>query len=161
MPEAVIFFDVDGTLVDHDGAASAAVGSLQDRFSHLFGHFDRSELVNAWLAFERRWFDLYLAGEISHQAQRRCRIADLWSFAGAGAIEVELADEAFAAYLRAYEDNWRAFGDVAPALSHLRGRRVGVLTTATPSSSATSSNGSASKVPSTHSSPLCCWLCKA
>ncbi|RKE17883.1 HAD family hydrolase [Streptomyces sp. TLI_171] len=125
--EAVLF-DLDGTLLDHDGAAEAAV--LAGVAAELPGRaLDRDAVLRRWRELERSEYDRYLAGELTVQEQRRTRTAGLAAYLGLGEWPVERADAWFAGYLRRYERSWRAFPEVPRAVRELgEHRRLGVIT---------------------------------
>ncbi|MFI6521056.1 HAD family hydrolase [Spirillospora sp. NPDC050679] len=116
MIEAVLF-DLDGTLLDHAGAAAAALADVQP-------HAD----ARRWAELNDLGVDRYLAGELTFAEQRRFRVATLARELGLGEWDDARADAWFAAYLARYEANWRAFPDAAPALAELAGLRLGVIT---------------------------------
>ncbi|MFJ5229168.1 HAD family hydrolase [Kitasatospora sp. NPDC088391] len=125
--EAVLF-DLDGTLLDHDGAAEAAV--LAAAAAELPGRaLDRDGVLRHWRELERSEYDRYLAGELTLQEQRRSRAVGLAARLGLGEWPVERADAWFAGYLRRYERSWRAYPEVPRAVRELAvGRRLGVIT---------------------------------
>lgn len=109
---SAVFFDLDGTLVDSDSARDVAVRAM----------VDGDDVVDLWRDLEDKYFDAYLAGEISHAEQRRRRVADLHA-----ALKRPVRESWFGDYLTAYEDAWCAFPDAAPTLAALK-TCVGVLT---------------------------------
>ncbi|MFD0360536.1 HAD family hydrolase [Nocardia sp. GCM10030253] len=123
--EAVLF-DVDGTLVDHDAAAEAAV--------HAGFPFvpDRAGLARRWRELEAWAMDHYLAGELTFAEQRRLRITHLADEFGQGVWSDDRADAWFSEYLVQYEAAWRTYPDVAPTLAALAAEhgqlRLGVIT---------------------------------
>ncbi|MFE7796624.1 HAD family hydrolase [Nocardia sp. NPDC057440] len=123
--EAVLF-DVDGTLVDHETAAEAAVRA---GFPYVP---DRDGLARRWRELETWAMDRYLAGELTFTEQRRLRITHLADEFGQGVWSDDRADSWFAEYLTQYEAAWRTYPDVAPALAALateNGKlRLGVIT---------------------------------
>ncbi|MEV6432537.1 HAD family hydrolase [Nocardia sp. NPDC051463] len=123
--EAVLF-DVDGTLVDHDAAAEAAV-----RAGFPFVP-DRDGLARRWRELEAWAMDRYLAGELTFTEQRRSRITRLADEFGQGVWSHDRADAWFAEYLAQYEAAWRTYSDVAPAMAALAAEhpkvRLGVIT---------------------------------
>ncbi|MFD8481756.1 HAD family hydrolase [Kitasatospora sp. NPDC059673] len=125
--EAVLF-DLDGTLMDHDGAAEAAV--LAGAVAELAGQpLDRDGLLRFWRELEHREYDRYLAGELTVQQQRRHRALGLARYLGLGEWSDERADAWFAGYLRRYRRSWRAFPEVPRAIRELgAGRQLGVIT---------------------------------
>ncbi len=94
----------------------------------------RDRLTGSDESLLRRWedstelhFDRYLRGETSYVGQRRWRIRDLFDVTPSEMSDAE-ADETFAVYRRAYEENWELFPDVLDSVEALRGFRLGVIT---------------------------------
>lgn len=119
----MIFFDIDGTLIDHLSASAAASLALYDQYS---GHvpFSREEFPAAWESIMEVHFNRYTRGEISLWDQRRARIRD--SFGALRLTDAE-ADERYYVFIRAYEDLTRAYDDAAPALRKLAGQKLGII----------------------------------
>ncbi len=120
-------FDLDDTLFDHTGSATAAVTG----WVRALGGTATAGLLARWFAIEQAHFDAWLAGRVSHQEQRRLRLRDFLPLIG---VPVPVGDAALDAsydvFLDWYERSWRAFADARPALEVARsnGLRVGVLT---------------------------------
>lgn len=116
----MIFFDLDGTLMDHAGAEAAALA----RFAADLSMTADPDFAARWAAASERYMRRYLDGELSFAQQRRARVA--------AALGEELpdaqADALFDRYLGAYERNWRLFADVRPALDALVAYKLGVIT---------------------------------
>ena len=75
-PVRLVLFDVDGTLVDHDGAAAAAV----QQWLMAMGWADAGTiagLVSEWDAIAERHFPAYRARLTTFQGQRRLRLREL------------------------------------------------------------------------------------
>lgn len=108
---AAVLFDVDDTLVDHEGAARSGLAlHLRDR-----GEDYGPDVWAQWVTVEHRHFDRYLAGELSFEEQRRARARD---FTGAALTDAE-ADAWFDGYRRCFEAAWTVFDDVPPTLDRL------------------------------------------
>lgn len=122
-----VLFDLDGTLLDHQAASSAAAGSWLS--SYGIGRTRIEAAIPYWFELEQRHYPAWRAGEISFQEQRRRRTRDFFHAVG---ITVQAADldAVFAEYLTRYEAAWAAFDDAAPALLRIAaaGLRIGVLT---------------------------------
>lgn len=122
-----IIFDLDNTLFDHTGCAERAVRSW---VSDL-GIVPTDELIAQWFVIEDDQFNRFLAGELTHQGQRRGRLRAFLPVLGrpVPSTDAEL-DEVFGGYLQQYQNNWIAFPDARPALEVARsnGWRIGVLT---------------------------------
>jgi putative hydrolase of the HAD superfamily len=120
----MIFFDIDGTLVDHKGAERAAAFSFQRDFAKIFpGPPD--EFASRWQTLAEKHVRRYLAGELSFQDQRRARIREL--FALEGSVADNEADSIFSVYLKRYEQNWRLFADVESCLTDIAGHGLGII----------------------------------
>ncbi len=111
-----VLFDLDGTLLDHHGAAAIGVG----RIAAAAAVADPAELVAVWRALEDRNLAAYLAGRCSFAEQRRRRAREFLPLLGVPVGDDAALDAWFARhYLPAYEDAWRAYPDVAPCLDRL------------------------------------------
>jgi len=111
----MIFFDIDGTLIDHLSASSAACLALYDHFAGQIP-FSRDEFPAAWESIMDRHFNRFTRGEISLWEQRRARIRD--SFGAPELTDAE-ADERYHVFIREYEALTRAFDDVVPCLEKI------------------------------------------
>lgn len=122
-----VIFDLDDTLFDH---TSSVVATLTAWVPQL-GGTPTEELIAQWFVIERHNFDLWLAGTVSHQDQRRGRLRDFLPLIGhpVPARDDEL-DELFNGFLNNYQQSWSAFPDALPALEVAKsnGWRIGVLT---------------------------------
>ena len=121
----VIFFDIDGTLLDHAYAerrgATAFLHAHRDRLS-----FTEDEFIGVWHTLAEKHFDRYQTNEISFQEQRRARVRELFGYAD-GAMPDHEADKIFAVYLLLYEQYWRPYPDVLPCLDSLAGFQLGII----------------------------------
>lgn len=125
--EAVIF-DLDGTLLDHNGAVRAALRL----WLPTMGAAASAGLLRAWLDAEERHLPAWRSREISFAEQRRRRLRDFLPLIDASFDEADL-DQVFAGYLEHYEASWTAFDDAAPTLDALAqiGVPIAVLTNGT------------------------------
>lgn len=122
-----VVFDLDDTLFDHTISATRAVRAWVAEL----GGTPSDELIAQWFEIERRCFDAWLAGDLTHQGQRRARLREFLPLIGrpVPGTDDEL-DNAFDIFLGWYGRNWAAFDDARPALEVARsnGWRIGVLT---------------------------------
>ena len=125
MGARVVFFDLDGTLMDHQAASELAVVRLLSEYGH--SGLSREIVVGRWRTLEDEHMGRYLAGEASFSEQRRARISGFFEYLGEH-LSPEQADEAFSIYLGLYERGWKLFSDVIPGLNALGSLRKGVLT---------------------------------
>jgi putative hydrolase of the HAD superfamily len=119
----VIFFDIDGTLIDHASASAAASLALHDQFAGEIP-FSRGEFPSVWERIMDRHFERFCRGEISIWDQRRARIRE--SFSAPELSDAE-ADSRYFVFIREYEQLTRAYPDAAPCLERLSGRQLGVI----------------------------------
>lgn len=121
----MIFFDLDGTLLDHKSAQERAALAWQRQLGSQLVPHSETELPAVWHAARARHGAAYARGEISFAEQRRRRIRDVMRDPQMSGAE---ADWYFALYLPIYEANWELFPDVWPCLERLGGQKMGVLT---------------------------------
>jgi putative hydrolase of the HAD superfamily len=119
-----ILFDLDGTLLDHRGAADAAIIAWAAALAP--GHPRLAQVAPLWAALEIPHLAAWQAGECSWEEQRRRRVRALCAEL-AVAAPADL-DAAFADYAGRYRRGWAAFPDVAGVVAALEGFVLGVLT---------------------------------
>jgi putative hydrolase of the HAD superfamily len=119
----VIFFDIDGTLIDHLSASAAASQAFFDQFPGAIP-FQREEFPIKWEEILMKHFNRFCRGEISLWEQRRARIREV--FAAPEMRDAE-ADARYYAFVREYEGLTRAYDDAAPCLEALEGERLGII----------------------------------
>ncbi|NEA36268.1 HAD family hydrolase [Streptomyces sp. SID13031] len=123
-----VVFDLDDTLFDHSSSVAATLRAWVPSFG---GGPLTDELVAQWFVVEHRNFELWLAGKLSHQDQRRGRLRDFLPLIGYPVPATDAGlDELFTGFLDRYSQNWAAFPDALPALEVAKsnGWRIGVLT---------------------------------
>jgi putative hydrolase of the HAD superfamily len=119
----MIFFDIDGTLIDHASASATASVRLHDHFASEIP-FSRDQFPSIWETALMKHFNRFCRGEISVWEQRRARIRDVFA-------NPELSDdEALARYwifIKHYEALTQPYADAAAALKQLSGKRLGII----------------------------------
>jgi putative hydrolase of the HAD superfamily len=119
----MIFFDIDGTLIDHASASAAASVRLYDHFAGEIP-FSRDEFPAIWEAALMKHFNRFCRGEISVWEQRRARIRDVFA-------NPELNDDGALArywiFIKHYEALTRPYADAALALKQLAGKPLGII----------------------------------
>lgn len=126
MPPALIIFDLDGTLLDHESAVKSGLEAFYATHGRALG-LALPELERQWQELLQQYYALYLSGRCSFQDQRRSRIRELFAAGGATLTE-QGVDSAFAIYAEAYVAGCRTFPEVPEALAQLREFRLAVLT---------------------------------
>jgi putative hydrolase of the HAD superfamily len=129
---AVVLFDLDGTLVDHDSALrEGLIGWLTSK-KLATEQQCLDGLVELWDAVAERHFPAFRAREITFQEQRRRRLREFLPYLGVQieGLDDSALDRVFEDYLELYEAAWRAYADVTPCLAalHALGLRIAVLT---------------------------------
>lgn len=119
----MIFFDIDGTLIDHLSASAAASLALYDRYPGEIP-FAREEFPAIWESIMDRHFDRFCRGELTIWEQRRERIRD--SFRAPQLSEKEL-DERYYVFIEEYENLTAPYEDAAPCLEKLSHHRLGII----------------------------------
>jgi putative hydrolase of the HAD superfamily len=112
-PLAAVVFDLDETLVDHEGAVADGLAAW------LGERADGAALLERWRELEGEHFGAYLAGRCSYLEQRRRRLRAFLPDAGLATPADDALDAAFEDYHRAYRASWRAFDDAERCLRGL------------------------------------------
>jgi putative hydrolase of the HAD superfamily len=120
----MIFFDLDGTLVDHELAERVGAQELYDKYKEDLSIDDKA-FASLWTSLSYGYYEKFLTGELSFQEQKRMRIKGLFG----DHLTDQKADELFEEYLHFYKENWIAFPDAAPCLQQLKklGYKLGVI----------------------------------
>jgi putative hydrolase of the HAD superfamily len=119
----MIFFDIDGTLIDHASASAAASLSLYDHFSGEI-LFAREQFPAAWEKILNKHFDRFCRGEISVWEQRRARTREVF---GDSRLSDSECDSRYRVFMSAYEPHTAAYEDALPCLKRLRGTQLGII----------------------------------
>ncbi|GAA1937089.1 HAD family hydrolase [Kitasatospora viridis] len=132
----VIFFDLDGTLVDHRGAVFEAIDRIVRAAPNATA--PPEELAESWWSLEARHMREYLAGRCDFAEHHRRRVRGFLPLLGepvpadSGVLDAWIDER----YLPAFADAWRCYPDVRPCLEALkrlpRAPRLAVLTNGDP-----------------------------
>lgn len=113
----MIFFDLDGTLLDHKSSELLGVEAFYEEYKDYF-RIEKQIFYKFWCQISDKYFNRYLKGEVTFDQQRIERIKELFGYSN-----VKLTDEdamiKFKKYLSNYEDNWKPYDDIIPCLKHL------------------------------------------
>jgi putative hydrolase of the HAD superfamily len=113
-----VLLDLDGTLIDQEGATEAALRA----WLPAYGVPVTAAVVTAWTEIQERHLADWRERRIGFQQQRRNRVRDFLPLIGVACPDDPAAlDRIFGGYLRHYEDSWRVFDDVEDMLTALAG----------------------------------------
>ncbi|MBA3489344.1 MAG: HAD hydrolase-like protein, partial [Longispora sp.] len=123
-----VLLDLDGTLLDHKGAAQAAFLTACVQWLPDLDEQERQEAHAEWQRLEAIHMRAYLNKAVTFQEQRRTRLRGVLSAYGQDAMAVSdaKADELFTIYSRHYEKAWTAYDDVPEAMDFLGTAPAGV-----------------------------------
>ena len=119
----MIFFDIDGTLIDHASASAAASLVFFDQFPGAIP-FSREQYPAAWEEILNKHFKRWCRGEVSIWEQRRGRMREVFAAPEMGDDE---ADSRYRIFIREYEQLTRPFEDAEPCLQRLAGQPLGII----------------------------------
>jgi putative hydrolase of the HAD superfamily len=119
----MIFFDIDGTLIDHASASAAASLVFFDQFPGAIP-FSRDQYPGAWEQILNKHFKRWCRGEVSLSEQRRGRMRDVFA---APEMSDNEADARYRIFIREYEALTRPFEDAEPCLQRLAGQPLGII----------------------------------
>jgi len=119
----MIFFDIDGTLIDHASASAAASLSFFDHFRGAIP-FSRGQFPVAWEEILNKHFNRFCRGEVSLWEQRRARMREVFA---APEMNDQETDARYRVFIRDYETLTRAFDDAEPCLQSLVAERLGII----------------------------------
>lgn len=123
----MIFFDIDGTLLDYDYAEKQ--GIIDFFHTHReFSPFESKPLIELWNRTSSEYFQLFLDGSLSFQEQKQKRMKRIFEEINLN-ISNEEADKKFRLYLQYFQRNWTAYNDVIRSLDFLKsqGFELGII----------------------------------
>lgn len=123
----LIFFDIDGTLLDYDFAEKQGIIDFlhtQREFSHL----EQKVLIELWNSTSSKYFQLFLDGFLSFQEQKQKRMQRIFEEVHLNISNKE-ADERFRMYLQHFQRNWTIYNDVIRCLDSLKSHefKLGII----------------------------------
>lgn len=121
----IIFFDLDGTLLDHKSSEYLGVKEFYN-YNKKYFKFSENEFYKAWCDISEKYFNIYLAGKLTFREQRIERIKGLFRLAKIK-LSYQDAEKKFNEYLFNYENSWQCFDDVKPCLESLKEYRLGII----------------------------------
>ncbi|MGE6594736.1 HAD family hydrolase [Bacillus sp. NH11B] len=123
----MIFFDIDGTLLDYDTAESKGIIDFFQTYNTLFSG-NELEATKVWNALSEKYFNKFLSKELSFQEQQGMRMYHLFKTYGVNLSPWE-SQHRFNQYIELYKNNWTLFEDVLYTLKTLqqRGHSLGII----------------------------------
>jgi putative hydrolase of the HAD superfamily len=118
----MIFFDLDGTLLDHDAAAYQGAAELYRRYAGELGTLE--EFLPRWYQAADIFNQTFAGKKMSLWESRRSRIHEVFGHR----FGDEEAEARFGVYLESYEKSWVLFPDAWPCLDSLKGQKIGLIT---------------------------------
>jgi putative hydrolase of the HAD superfamily len=125
-----VLLDLDGTLVDQEGAVVDALREWLPTLSVT----PTADVLARWTEGSERHLAAWREGRVSFAEQRRRRLRDFLPSVGVAYDDTDAGlDAVFDGYLRRYQESWRAYDDVGPALAAIAaaGLATAVLTNGT------------------------------
>lgn len=121
----MIFFDLDGTLLDHKNSETLGIKAFYEKYK---GHFELGEesFYQQWCQISNKNFNRFLKGELTFDQQRIERIKEIFGLSNMRLTDSEARFE-FEEYLSVYENNWKPFEDVVPCLQELTTYKLGII----------------------------------
>jgi putative hydrolase of the HAD superfamily len=115
----VVFFDIDGTLLDQRKAESYAAARFLETYGDRFPRCPTPpEFCSLWRRLREKQNPAFLTGAISSQEKRRLRMRELFSETEPRLSDADV-DERVAIYAEHYRLGWTLFDDVRPCLDVL------------------------------------------
>jgi putative hydrolase of the HAD superfamily len=123
----IIFFDIDGTLIDQRKAETIAARHFLALYGSLLEHrYTLPQFCSIWRRLREKHARGFLDGRLSWVEQQRRRMRDLFAAREPRLSDAE-ADARFGFYEQRYRENWSLYDDVPGALRALSGHRLGIL----------------------------------
>lgn len=119
----MIFFDIDGTLINHSAASAGASLSFYDRFPGSIP-FRRAGFSAIWDTIVDKHFNRYCRAEISIWEQRRARMREVFGDENLPNAE---CDARYRVYIREYESLTGPYEDAAACVQELKGTPLGII----------------------------------
>ncbi|MGE7886571.1 HAD family hydrolase [Bacillus cereus] len=123
----MIFFDIDGTLLDYDTAEKNGISYFFQEYNDIFSG-NELENIKLWHELSEQYFNKFLSKELSFQEQQGLRMSHLFKVYGVDLSPRE-SQHRFNQYIELYKKNWIAFEDVLYTLQSLqrRGHSLGII----------------------------------
>ncbi|MDW3035535.1 HAD family hydrolase [Bacillus pacificus] len=123
----MIFFAVDGTLLDYEAAERNGIIDFFQVYSTIFSG-NELEATKVWHELSEEYFNKFLSKELSFQEQQGMRMYHLFKTYGLN-LSPEESQHRFNQYIELYKNNWTAFEDINYTLQTLqeKGHLLGII----------------------------------
>ncbi|MDA2165545.1 HAD family hydrolase [Bacillus cereus] len=123
----MIFFDIDGTLLNYDNAEENGISHFFQKYNDIFLG-NELEAMKLWHELSDKYFNKFLSKELSFQEQQGMRMYHLFKTYGVN-VSPEESQHRFNQYIELYKKNWPLFEDVLHTLQTLqqRGHSLGII----------------------------------
>ena len=120
-----IFFDIDGTLIDHKGAQQKAIEQIRKKY---LPDFSNERFQTNWLKFTKKNWLLFEQGKINFLEQKIARVRDTWKSFNRS-IDNKYAGKIINEYVSNYEFNLTIFPHILSTLRYLYKKkyRLGII----------------------------------
>ena len=120
-----IFFDIDGTLIDHRGAQNKAIEQIRKKD---LPNFSSEKFQINWLEFTKKNWLLFEQGKINFLEQKIARVKDTWQSFNRS-IDNKYAGKIINEYVSNYEFNLTSFPHILSTLRYLYKKkyRLGII----------------------------------
>jgi putative hydrolase of the HAD superfamily len=122
----MIFFDIDGTLIDQRKAETIAARHFLAIYGHLLEPYTIEEFCVLWRRLREKHARGFLDGRLYWVEQQRRRMRDLFAD-GEPRLSDREADSRFHFYQCRYRENWSLYDDVTGTLIALSDHRLGIV----------------------------------
>ncbi|MDA1905778.1 HAD family hydrolase [Bacillus cereus] len=123
----MIFFDIDGTLLNYDNAEENGISHFFQKYNDIFLG-NELEAMKLWHELSDKYFNKFLSKELSFQEQQGMRMYHSFKTYGVN-VSPEESQHRFNQYIELYKKNWTLFEDVLHTLQTLqqRGHSLGII----------------------------------
>ena len=123
-----IFFDLDDTLVDSEGAHRKAITSLYDEY--FIFRKPEDNIGQIWVDIMNKYLSLYFKGQMSLEQQRVARIQEFWNYCGQN-LDFISAQKIYQKYHEYFLSSCLKFDDIIPNLERLSNFDLGIISNGT------------------------------
>jgi len=121
-----VYFDLDGTLLDHEHAERKALADLRSQYLEIFGTLSVDELQEQYREINVPLWRRYAKGDLAKDTLKRRRFEDLLEAVGAPHADPALVGRY---YLQRYGSHWQFVDGAREAYEAIaEARPVGILT---------------------------------